>query len=99
MVFAILSFVIVGFLNLFVYGTTYIGMARNRSTSSVEAQSKANIIISDNTTGYPRIPMIIYPTSTTEVTINVTVSEIFIEETVRNTSNQMITIKAIKTDE
>lgn len=45
---AILGFVIVGFLNLFVYGFTYIGMARNKSNSSVDAQSDANGYMSIN---------------------------------------------------
>jgi prepilin-type N-terminal cleavage/methylation domain-containing protein len=45
---AILGIVILGFLNLFVYGFTYIGMARNKSNSSVYAQSDANGYLSVN---------------------------------------------------
>lgn len=45
---AILGFVVVGFLNLFVYGFTYIGMARSKSNSSVSAQSDANGYMSVN---------------------------------------------------
>lgn len=44
---AILSFVIVGFLNLFVYGTTYVAHARHKSNTSAEAQSNANSYLSD----------------------------------------------------
>jgi prepilin-type N-terminal cleavage/methylation domain-containing protein len=45
---ALLSFVIIGFLNLFVYGVSYIGMARNKNTSSIKAQSDANGYMSVN---------------------------------------------------
>ena len=44
---AILSFVIVGFLNLFVYGTSYVVQAGNKSNTSAEAQSNANSYLSD----------------------------------------------------
>jgi prepilin-type N-terminal cleavage/methylation domain-containing protein len=43
---AILGFVVVGFLNLFVYGTTYLSMARDKSTSSTIALSDANELMS-----------------------------------------------------
>jgi prepilin-type N-terminal cleavage/methylation domain-containing protein len=44
---AILGFIVVGFLNVFVYGTTYLGMARDKSNSSTFAISDANTFMSD----------------------------------------------------
>ena len=44
---AILGIVVIGMLNVFVNGTSYIGMAREKSNSSVIAQSNANLYMSD----------------------------------------------------
>jgi prepilin-type N-terminal cleavage/methylation domain-containing protein len=44
---AILAFVVVGFLNFFVYSTSYIAQARQKSNTSAETQSLANLGIAD----------------------------------------------------
>ncbi|SHI69367.1 prepilin-type N-terminal cleavage/methylation domain-containing protein [Dethiosulfatibacter aminovorans DSM 17477] len=93
----ILSFVIVGFLNLFSYGTSYLSMARSKSTSSVLAQSDANTMMSDvDTTGYEKISLPIHFNE--ETTENVTVNKIYVEKDVEDRVDQNSTIYSIKTD-
>ncbi len=46
---AILSFAVVGFLNLFVYSTSYVAQARQKSNTSAVVQTKANESIDSGT--------------------------------------------------
>lgn len=94
---AILSIVIAGFLNLFSYSTRHLGMARNRSTSSVLAQSDANTKMSEvDTTGYEKIGLPIH--FNVAKTETVTVSKIYVNKDVENWDNQELIIYSIKTE-
>lgn len=93
---AILGFVIAGFLNLFVYGNTYILMSRQKSNTSFTAQTLANETMlnrsaADNTTTTPiELALILTPGAaiTTE-------SVILIEVTPPDEGKQSSTIYSI----
>lgn len=90
---AILSIVVIGFLNIFVQGTEYIGMARHKSSSSVGAQSEANRLMSDPTTIITSsdIDFIIELVSGTEIEVKDV--KVVIGKDVKNGQNsQIITI-------
>jgi prepilin-type N-terminal cleavage/methylation domain-containing protein len=93
---AILSFAVVGFLNLFVYSTSYVAQARQKSNTSAETQTMANESINSNipTEGSTIInkTLTLHPKPNQSSDITVAVTEITVTSKNRNQTSEIVAI-------